>query len=278
MRPAKEGDLRRVRDFLKQHIATSMFPLSNLDRYGTGGHPRSLSFWIDETDGKFSGVLSMTEVGMIFPQIRVDQAASALDAIKGRTAIGIIGEAKQVSALLDKMLGPIATTMNEVEPHFALSLNELRPPVVEGYSLVPLSNVDFDHMLKWRTAYEVEALNSDPKVARYTARKNMEDYIKHDTHRVLLVDGVPVCTTGFNAQAENCVQVGGVYTPPELRNRGFARSAVARHLQEAKDKGVKEAILFSSSAAAAVAYRAIGFKEIGEFSLTLFKEAQVIHV
>jgi hypothetical protein len=38
-----------------------------------------------------------------------------------------------------------------------------------------------------------------------------------------------VATSGFNASTEEAVQVGGVYTLPALRGKGFARAIVPTH-------------------------------------------------
>jgi predicted GNAT family acetyltransferase len=61
-----------------------------------------------------------------------------------------------------------------------------------------------------------------------------------------------------------------VYTPPELRGRGFARAAVAASLLEARAEGAARAVLFTSSGAAARAYEALGFVRAGSFGLVLF--------
>jgi predicted GNAT family acetyltransferase len=37
--------------------------------------------------------------------------------------------------------------------------------------------------------------------------------------------------TGFNAQPRGIAQGGGVFTPPALRSRGYARAAVAGSLK-----------------------------------------------
>jgi len=76
--------------------------------------------------------------------------------------------------------------------------------------------------------------------------------------------------TSFNAELPDMVQVGGVYTPPEFRNRGYARLAVALHLDAARKTGVTRAILFASGDAAARAYRAIGFRQTGHYTITVF--------
>lgn len=70
------------------------------------------------------------------------------------------------------------------------------------------------------------------------------------------------------------VQVGGVYTPPEFRNQGYARSVVAGSLLEAREKGVGRAILFTGTEmnAAKRCYESLGFTPAGDYGLVIFKE------
>lgn len=76
--------------------------------------------------------------------------------------------------------------------------------------------------------------------------------------------------TGFNAVAEDAVQIGAVFTPAALRNRGYARAAVSLHLKEAQAAGYRRAVLFAASKPAVRAYLALGFEPYGAFSLILF--------
>jgi predicted GNAT family acetyltransferase len=102
------------------------------------------------------------------------------------------------------------------------------------------------------------------------AHQNVEDSYTHyaatGSHVALIEGDTPLAMTGFNAQIPDMVQVGGVYTPPPLRGRGFARRAVALHLAAS---GARKATLFSASDMAARAYRAIGFRQIGDWTLML---------
>ena len=88
-----------------------------------------------------------------------------------------------------------------------------------------------------------------------------------------MLDRQPVAMTGFNARLPEIVQVGAVYTPPLLRNKGYARLAVALHLAEARETGTRHAVLFAASDAAARAYQAIGFLPTFAFALVLFSSS-----
>ncbi|WP_131802783.1 hypothetical protein [Cognatiyoonia sediminum] len=69
MRLAENRDLDRVKNFLEAHLTTSMFPLSNLETYGTEGHDLSVQFWLHEEAGEITDILTITQAGMVFPQI-----------------------------------------------------------------------------------------------------------------------------------------------------------------------------------------------------------------
>ena len=67
------------------------------------------------------------------------------------------------------------------------------------------------------------------------------------------------------------VQVGGVFTPPELRGRGHARAVVAGSLLSARAAGVSRAVLFTEreNAPARRAYQALGFRVVGDYGMVL---------
>jgi predicted GNAT family acetyltransferase len=62
------------------------------------------------------------------------------------------------------------------------------------------------------------------------------------------------------------VQLGGIYTPPQLRGQGCARRLVAGMIRQS---GAERAVLFTKDAAARRAYLAVGFEVCGTFGLAL---------
>jgi predicted GNAT family acetyltransferase len=81
----------------------------------------------------------------------------------------------------------------------------------------------------------------------------------------------PVSMSAFNATLPDIVQIGGVYTPPALRGRGYAKVAVAGSLIAARQRGVSRAVLFTDNPSAARSYEAVGFTRIGNYGVVLFK-------
>ena len=101
------------------------------------------------------------------------------------------------------------------------------------------------------------------------AKSSIELLHSQGDHWLLEDAGQLAAYTAFNARLPDIVQVGGVWTPPPLRGRGYARRAVAGSLLEARSGGTGRAILFTSSSQAARAYQALGFERTGEYGLLI---------
>lgn len=274
-RLAQQQDIPAIERFLLDHVQSSMFALGNLRDFGLNGTaPRAMDMWM--LGDPLCGVFGITNEGMILPQCPdVPEAglSEAVDLIRGRAVMGLAGEATQARRFL-RQAGwqDRAAHLDRDEPSFALDLCDLIVPQADGARLVPLSDGDRSLLIRWRAAYHLESLGTDPGMARTAALKDIDGYIQRNSHRLLMVDGQPVSMTGFNATLPEIVQIGGVFTPPALRGRGYARTAVALHLAEARAAGVRKAVLFAASNAAVRAYVAIGFAPAGTFSLVLFSD------
>ncbi len=269
---ATEADLPEIRAFLAARVARAMFPLSNLGRFGLDGpHPYAPRMWLDRPDGTLAGVLTLTRNGSLMPALPRHDWDAAAKVLAGETISAGIGPADEVRPLLAHLgLTGRPAQLNRDEPHFALDLADLVVPPGQT-RLTPLSAAPRPLMELWRSAYATELMGEDPATARETGRKDVDAYLAADSHRVLWEGDLPVAMTGFNARLPDIVQIGGVYTPPQLRGRGHARRAVALHLAEARAAGATRATLFSGSPAATRAYRALGFRQIGAWTLCLFR-------
>ena len=277
---ATAQDAPRIAAFLTRHCDTSMFALSNLAQHGLDNdHPRALRCWLGQSGGQITDVLSITTEGMAMPQcpnFGPDQWAVATQVTQGIPLIGIIGPAHQARPYAKAAgLDAVPANLNRDEPFMALDLADLITPAGPG-QIVPLADAPRQTVFDWMTAYQVESLGSDPLEARRSAEHSLAAYLAAGSHVVLMQGDTALAMTGFNARLPRIVQIGGVYTPPDLRGRGHARRAVALHLAQARATGVTRAVLFSASTAAARAYAAIGFRQTGDWTLCLFDRPQVV--
>ena len=124
---------------------------------------------------------------------------------------------------------------------------------------------------------DVLTLNHAGLVLPLLPSASYDRYVAANSHVVLMDGTQPLAMCGFNARLPKIVQVGGVYTPLALRGQGHARRAIGQQLAQARAAGVQRAVLFAASDTAASTYRALGFEQIGLWTLLLLTNAQVVH-
>lgn len=275
----EDSDREALVDFMQMHAPSMMFPLTNLNRYGLGGaHPRSINAWVLKDRDRITDVLTISGEGMVFPCCPTGQWGRIAQVSQGRKIKGFVGEGQQVANLRHAMGLTRKAELDATEPAFLLRIADLVMPDTDGFSLHPLGAAPYDLLVNWRAAYETETLSVPESAAKVRAEKQIQAFITTDSHRVLLRGQTPVAMTGFNASLPEIVQVGGVYTPPDFRSRGYARIALALHLQEVAVDGVTEAVLSAANEAASRAYIALGFERTGSFALVVYEDLQVIDV
>ncbi|MGB7319938.1 MAG: GNAT family N-acetyltransferase [Albidovulum sp.] len=269
---ATPEEAAEIAAFLGLRPELAMFPLGNLATFGmSGGSDYAMRFWLARSAaGAITDVLGCTDAGIVMPRLPSADFSAAAAVLRGRQISGIIGpkpDARGLEAAAKTYNAP--KELDRDEPHFFLDLDDLTVPAGIG-RIVPLEHAPREVMLGWMADYRVEALNTPAQRAREMAEVSHSQYLERGSHVVLMHGDVPLAMTGFNAALPNIVQIGGVYTPPNLRGRGHARRAVALHLDQVRGAGVQRAALFSASDGAARTYQALGFRMIGEWTLVLF--------
>lgn len=276
IRKASQGDLQAIEAFLAPRVATSMFLSGNLRDHGlnASGNPKATTVWLSVQDGEVTGVFGLTETGYFMfeaPKFAPGDGPALRQALSGRQISSLTGEAGQAERLLMALeLDREQIGFSDEEPHFSLQLRDLQMPS-GGSTLRPMHAEDVPLITEWRHAYDKEIFGStDLPEIRQRSTARAEALVDSGRGRILELGGLPVAMTAFNAVLPEAVQIGGVYTPPGQRSRGFARRAVALHLAEAHEEGVQQAILFASGAAAIRAYQKLGFERIGDYRIIEF--------
>jgi uncharacterized protein len=161
---------------------------------------------------------------------------------------------------------------------FALDLAALRVPAALRDGALTARRTresDIDVLATWQAEFMIESLNAvDGPETRANARAAATSALNEQRAWITFDGDTPVAQSVFSTHIAECVQIGGVYTPPALRGRGYARCVVAQSLLDAHADGVRQAVLFTphTNHAAQRAYRALGFEAIGEYGLLLLKE------
>ncbi|NDR57260.1 GNAT family N-acetyltransferase [Aliiruegeria sabulilitoris] len=279
-RAALAADADAIEAFLVVHSDTSMFLRANLAAHGPcGGEERNAtSMWIREKAGAVTGVFGITTAGFVLVQIPEDMPEAQLsETLKPYEINGVFGatdQVRQVQAALG--LSEAKAQLDDDEPLYSLDLTRLVLPHTH-VALREATEADKPLLAHWRASYLVEIFHFKPEEAQEMAGDDVDAMLsKHSLMLLESEEGQPLAMTSFNAILPDTVQIGNVYTPDEVRGQGHARRAVALHLDRARRDGVKRAILFASGPAASRAYEAIGFEQIGHFTLLFFADTQAV--
>ena len=281
IRQLQQGDEKRLERFLRPRTDSSMFLRATLHRAGLVNRgERYAGDYVGAFRGKsLVGVVAHFNQGNLAPQAPLavlPELVPAMLQASGRDVEGAGGPADQVGAVLET-LGKVARRrkLDELEGLYTLDLAVLRVPSMlraQRIAVRPIEESDRQLLVPWFDAYGVETLGDSPGAERTRrSQARFDTMLAEERGFLLLRDGERVAFSGFNAVLPDAVQVGGVYTPPCERRKGFARGVVAGSLLAARKRGAQRAILFTDddNVAAIRAYRALGFEREGDFRLTL---------
>lgn len=279
-------DIEGLEDYLASHRDESMFIVSNLRAAGLDyrGNPfegEYFGYTDDESDSReeLRGVIVHYWNGNILMHARhltaLEPLTAYLKARRTRPISGILGPTPQAEHVITHLgLSSAPFRVNRSERLYKLELNDLKEwPISRSMTVVPAQEIPERLLEQWLTSYACETLgmreSTEDKESPENKRRGIKDLW------VLLLDGKAVALSGYNARLEDSVQVGPVWTPPELRNQGFSRCLLSHILAQEKQRGIRSAILFTGHPAAQRVYRALGFKHIGGYHLALLPEHRI---
>ena len=279
-RPIEIFDRPQLDAFLLEHRDSSIFLRSNLDRSGLQFQPKPFhATWVGAfRDLRLIGVVAHCWNGMLLVQApeNIDKLARASVDYSRREVRGFCGPLEQVrDARSALQLENAPAAMDEDEALYGLDLTDVIVPEILRTGTVtvrPPLPEERDFLCAWRLAYDIETLGStDSPETRERSSRALDMQIADGNAWVAIEGGQPVSLSAFNAALPDIVQLGGIYTPPELRGRGYAKAAVAASLLAAQQRGVTRAVLFTSNPSAARSYEAVGFRRLGDFGLVLLR-------
>lgn len=280
LRQLAPGDEALLEGFLVEHGDSSMFLRANARRAGLAyrGEPYQAIYAAAFRDGRIVGVAAHGWNGMVVLQAPEQTTALAQACVEwgGRRVSGLAGPAAQVRETRSALrLDESQVALEGDEGLYALELSDLIVParLVNGSVACRAPRPEErDTLCAWRMAYDIELLGAtDSPESRQRAAVFLDEQIAEGNAWVAIYAGAPVSLSAFNATLPDMVQLGGIYTPPELRGHGLARIVVAASLIVASGRGASRAILFTNNPSAVRTYEALGFRRVGDYSLVLFR-------
>jgi predicted GNAT family acetyltransferase len=279
------GDEAALERFLAVHLNSSLFLLSNSRASGLldGDAPYHGTYVGAFEDGTLRAVVAQYWNGNLVLQApeHLEAVLEGLAERSTRPVRELIGPWAQVTQTR-RLLGleEARCTLESKEVLFALELERLRiPPGLYSGEIRSrrAREEDVELLVRWRHDYAVETLGMSPGETLMAGCREFVSRMMREGSLFVLTRGQEVVSlTAFNARLKEIVQVGGVYTPPALRSRGYGRAAVAGSLRTMLGEGCQSAVLFTpvENVPAQRSYRAIGFEEVGDYGLIILAGQQ----
>ena len=155
-----------------------------------------------------------------------------------------------------------AATLKTAERNFQCTRVVPARPVDGG--LRDAAPRDRDVIASWLAAFTREALREEADIAQGARLADVWLEARERRLYVWEADGRVVSMCGTSGETPNGIRIGAVYTPPELRGRGYASACVAAVTQAQLDRGRRFCFLFTDLAnpTSNKVYRAIGYEPV----------------
>ncbi len=227
---------------------------------------------VAESDGEIVAVAFQTPPhGLGLAPTEHDAAVDVFaEAVRGRDLAGVFGPdalAARFAARWEELTGVAGRLALEERVYEA---REALPPAGVPGVYREYRPEDREAVAAWMDAFVEEALTEAPPARResgeeWIARRSADP----DAGIAIWEDGgVAVSLAGYSSPTPNGIRVGPVYTPPELRGRGYASAVVAELTARLLAGGRSLCFLFTDLAnpTSNSIYQRVGYRPVADFS------------
>mmetsp|Transcript_11035 Transcript_11035/g.14361 ORF Transcript_11035/g.14361 Transcript_11035/m.14361 type:complete len:294 (-) Transcript_11035:139-1020(-) len=199
---------------------------------------------------------------------------------EGRTLNGFLGTEWAVKELLNVFPAtadqPASISYNKMYYCDRDSFNKIE----SGSSIARLADgKDLDTVSDWRVKFMKDSVGLS--VSDKECRLRMETDIERKSLHVLerISDGHMVAMASTTSRVGAKFMIGNVYTSHPFRGKGYAKkliSSVVEDLICGKTAQYNTALLFTDIPAAIKVYKAVGFRECGNYMMVLYQEPVIL--
>jgi predicted GNAT family acetyltransferase len=159
------------------------------------------------------------------------------------------GPVPHVNTFADLMTARVGRAFHVAHSERIFRLTAVRPPRPVPGSLRRATASDRGIVIDWWRAFWAETTGGHGQPLE-NVETTVDSRIAGEAGRRIYLwdDGGPVSLAGLAGPTPHGIRVGPVYTPPELRNRGYASACVAAVSQAALDEGRAFCFLFTDLA------------------------------
>jgi len=272
-RLAARNDIAPILDYLLRDEACHV-PFTSRLRSSTRGYE---VFFDTDGSGAVTDSLMVTSTGLLLPALSPNASSRGdlgelLRRLRRpvRSLMGFGRSVGEVEGLL-----PIAPT-TRVE-YFLMSLprEDLRPampPLDPEVRIRRAGAADAEELFPLQKGYEMEEVVIDPaQFSDGQCMKTLRRSLHTDLVYVAERAGLPVSKAATNARGFVVDQVGGVYTEPPDRNRGYAKAVVIALLKAIfQEKSAACLFVKKRNRPAISLYDRLGFAPIGDYVISYY--------
>jgi predicted GNAT family acetyltransferase len=277
MQIERVSDQREAIAFLKAHEDYSLFLMSNLETYGPALEEPSYSgnYKLARDGGKVVAVFCLVRAGTLLIQSersdRLFFEAVLQSCLKEDIPIkGLLGEWNFCSSFWQflKEKGIIGSeTYISKEVLYVADLSHLLLKPEENVRL--LQDSDWEQWIDLRMAY-IEEMKLPSQQSSEEIRAEFERDVEMKIAWGLFLQEELVSIADLNAKAIDLGQVGGVFTVPQHRKKGFSSAVIRQLMHDAKHlHNLRKLIIFTGedNISARRVYESLGVAAIGNYAL-----------
>ncbi|MBX6386889.1 MAG: GNAT family N-acetyltransferase [Microbispora sp.] len=222
--------------------------------------------WVTDDEGEVAGAFSHTPprpllLGNVLPGTLPALAAELIE--RERAIPGVTGPVPAAEAFAVAWWRPEDRRRSER----LYRLGRLAAAAAPGKARL-VTTTEIPEAAGWFRAFEEEAegeVSADPTPV-VAARVNREELLWWED------EGRPVSLAGVSAPIAGMSRIGPVYTPPELRGRGYGSAVTHAASRKALDDGATEVLLFTdlSNPTSNSIYQRLGYRPITDYATIHF--------
>jgi predicted GNAT family acetyltransferase len=246
-------------------------------------HPelyREVQGWVARDGARVVGAALRTPpYNLVVIQPVVETAMNALAQAIEDELPGVVGAVPEVDVFARAWMArrDMSTVIHFEQGVYALRAVTSPTEVAGGMRLADLS--DRPLLLDWVDAFAKEALHEGPAGDRGRQERSVDARLAGGDAGFALweLGGRPVSLVGFGGPTPNGIRIGPVYTPPELRGRGYASGLTAQVSQLLLDRGHRVCFLYTDLAnpTSNAIYLRIGYERVCDSRELGFLQPQV---
>jgi len=233
--------------------------------------------WIaTEDDEPVGAALRTPPYNLVLATPRGSAALAALAEAIDDDLPGAVGARPEVDEFARLWALKRAIRPRVLREHGVYALEQVRPVPRPPGAVREATQRDRQLVLDWLVAFGDEVLEED-EPGRLEPARLVDQRLGAATGGFVLWEdgGKPVALAGWGSPTPNGIRVGPVYTPPELRGRGYATAQTAELSRRLLDGGRRFCFLFTDLAnpTSNAIYERIGYVRVGESAMLGFEPA-----